>query len=86
MDAGALFFEFSRKVLHTVSEEYFEGSEGRKVPKSHWGGTAELEMAGAMVVHSMLQGGPHPPCNIPINGTRRVYDADITSTQGLPYS
>ena len=62
VDAGALLFEFSQEVLRTISEEYFEGSEGRKVPKSHWGGTTELEMAGAMVAHSMLQGGPGFPC------------------------
>ena len=61
-DAGALLFEFSQEVMRQVSEEYFEGDEGRKIPRSHWGGATELEMAGAMVAHSMLQGGPGLPC------------------------
>lgn len=61
-DAGALFFECSHQVMQQVREEYFEGEEGRKVIKCHWGGATELEMAGAMVAHSLLRGGPGLPC------------------------
>ena len=62
VDAGTLLFEFSQEVLCTISEEHFEGSEGRKVPRSHKGGTIELKMAGAMVAHSILQEDPGFPC------------------------
>ena len=37
------------------------GQEDRRVPKCHWGSTFELEMIGAMVAHSVLQGGPGLP-------------------------
>ena len=56
-DAGALLYEFCEEVIRKVDEEYFEGQEDRRVPKSHWGSAFELEMAGAMVAHSILQGG-----------------------------
>ena len=55
-DAGVLLFEFSQEVMRQVSEEYFEGDKGRKILRSHWGGTTEL------VAHSMLQGDPGLPC------------------------
>ena len=61
-DAGALLYEFCEEVVHKVDEDYFEGQEDRRVPKCHWGSAFELEMAGAMVAHSILQGGPGLPC------------------------
>ena len=57
-DAGALLYKFCEEVMRSVHEEYFEGQEDRRVPKCHWGSAFELEMAGAMVAHSILQGRP----------------------------
>ena len=65
-DAGALLFEFFQAVLRKVDEECFEGSERRRMPRCHWGSAVELEMAGAMIAHSMLQGGPGLPCLHPV--------------------
>ena len=48
--------------MRKVNAEYFEGQEDRRVPKCHWGSTFELEMAEAMVAHSILQGGPGLLC------------------------
>lgn len=41
-----------------MRQDSVESNESRKVSKSHWGGTTELEMAGT---HSMFQGGPGLP-------------------------
>ena len=61
-DAGALRLEFFEKVLQEVNENWFEGSEERRIPRCHWGSEVELEMAGTMVAHSLLLGGPGLPC------------------------
>lgn len=45
-----------------MNEEYFEGSDDKRIPKCHWGSAAQMEMAGAVVAHSILQGGPGIPC------------------------
>ena len=80
-DAGALLYEFCEEVMRKVDEEYFEGQEDRRVPKCHWGSAFELEMAGAMVAHSILQGGPGLPCLHPaiyhtmVNGEAQVITA-----------
>ena len=77
-------FEFTQEVVRQVSEEYFEGSEGRKIPRSHWGRTTELEMAGAMVAHSMLQGGPGLPCIHPAVYHSMVLGESIQLTSLAP--
>ena len=53
------------KNLSSKIEEYNEGKETMRLPKSHWGCEAEQVMAGIIVAHSLLQGGPmSPPCCI----------------------
>lgn len=61
-DAGALKFEFFEKVLQCVNDDWFEGAEDRRIPRCHWGSETELEMAGAIMAHSILLGGPGFPC------------------------
>lgn len=61
-DAGALSFEFFEQVLQKVNEEWFEGSETRRIPRCHWGSETELVMAGCIMAHSILLGGPGFPC------------------------
>ena len=62
LDAGALLFEFYQEVIQKINEEYFEGSDERRIPKCHWGSAPQMEMAGAVIAHSILQGGPGMPC------------------------
>ena len=62
LDAGALLFEFYQEVIPKINDEYFEGSDERRIPKCHWGSAAQMEMAGAVIAHSILQGGPGMPC------------------------
>lgn len=81
-DAGALLFEFCQEVVRQVNEEYFEGEEGRRIPRNHWGSSTELEMAGAMVAHSLLQGGPALPCLHPAIFYSMVY-GDNTNLPSL---
>lgn len=61
-DAGALKFEFFEKVLQCVNDDWFEGADDKRMPRCHWGSESELEMAGAMMGHSILLGGPGFPC------------------------
>ena len=61
-DAGALKFEFFEKVLQCINEDFFQGAEDKRIPKCHWGSETELEMAGAIMAHSLLLGGPGFPC------------------------
>ena len=65
-DAGALKFEFFEKVLQCINEDCFEGCEDRRIPRCHWGSDTELEMAGAIIAHSILLGGPGFPCLHPM--------------------
>lgn len=61
-DAGALSFEIFQAVLQQMNDECFEGKEEKRIPRSRWGSELELEMAGAMIAHSILLGGPGFPC------------------------
>ena len=61
-DGGALRLEFFEKILQEVNDAWFEGNEERRIPRCHWGAEVELEMAGTMVAHSLLLGGPGFPC------------------------
>ncbi len=61
-DAGALRCEFFEKALQCANEDWFQGPEARRIPKCHWGCETELMMAGAMIAHSVLLGGPGFPC------------------------
>ena len=61
-DSGALLFEFYQEVTKKLYDECFEGTENRKIPRFNWGLEIQLKMAGAMIAHSVLQGGPGLPC------------------------
>ena len=82
-DAGALTFEFFETVLQKVNEEWFEGSDTRRIPRCHWGCETELLMAGCVIAHSILLGGPGFPCIHPaifhmmIFGDLHVHLSDV---------
>ena len=60
--AGALKKEFFEDVLREVNNQLFEGKDGRRVPKKDVGLEILFEVAGVLLGHSILQGGPAFPC------------------------
>lgn len=69
IDGGALRNEFFVSVMRHLNEEFFEGQVERRLPRCHWGSEVEQKMAGVMVAHCLLFGGPGLPCLHPA-----VYD------------
>lgn len=65
VDAGALRSEFFETVISNISQQLFEGGD-RKIPKNEWGLLKEFEMAGLIVAHSVLHGGPGVPFISPV--------------------
>jgi len=62
IDAGALQRELLLKELNTYM---FEGAENRRIPKKDSSLQQMFEVAGIMMAHSILQGGPGFPCLCP---------------------
>ena len=82
-DLGALRNDFLIKVLRGVRNELFEGNGERLLPKSIWGHNDQFKMAGAAIVHSLLQGGPAFSC---INSAIyvKIVGTKCTNVQELP--
>ena len=64
-DAGALKKEFFEYALREVNNQLFEGEDGRRVPKKDVGLELLFEVAGMLLGHSIIQGGPGFPCLSP---------------------
>ena len=84
VDGGALKNEFFVSALKKMDEDFFEGNKERRLPKCHWGCEVEQVIAGALVSHSLLLGGPGFPClhpavysNICSNGESEAYQPSI---------
>lgn len=45
-DAGALRNDFFEESLRQANVTFFEGQEGRRIPRYHWGSQEELEIVG----------------------------------------
>lgn len=65
IDAGALRGYFFEQLLKEVNERLFEGDIFRRVPKKDSELDCYFELAGRMVAHSVLQGGPSLDCLCP---------------------
>ena len=61
VDLGAMKNDFFDVVLTNLRNELFEGNDTRLLPRSHWGSESELLIAGTIVAHSLLLGGPAFP-------------------------
>ena len=61
-----LRMNFFTRVLHDINEELFEGAPNRRIPKNIWDADKEFEMAGLIVSHSVLLGGPGFTCLHPL--------------------
>lgn len=61
IDAGALRYDFFESLLCEASERLFEGPSHSKLPRKDWGLESSLELAGLMVAHSLVHGGPGFP-------------------------
>ena len=60
-DSGALRKEFFEDVLKEVNNRLFEGNKVSRVPKKDCNLEYELEVAGCLLAHSVLQGAPGIP-------------------------
>ena len=60
-DSGALRKEFFEDGLKEVNNRLFEGKKMSRVPKKDCNLEYELEIAGCLLAHSVLQGGPGIP-------------------------
>ena len=61
-DAGALKVTFFEMLIREVNHELFEGKDDRQIPKKDWGLDGVMEIAGVMVGHSIMCGGPGFDC------------------------
>ena len=61
-DAGALKITFLEMMIRELNNELFEGKEDRRIPKKDWGLEGAMEIAGVMVGHSIMCGGPGFDC------------------------
>ena len=81
-DAGALKITFFEMLLRDIDTELFEGSSNRRVPKKDWGLDGVMEIAGIMVGHSILCGGPGFNCLHPAH--YYMMHTGITTSEALP--
>ena len=77
IDAGALRCEFFVELLKQMDKEYFEGPRQRRLPICRWDHEEEQEMAGLMISHSILLGGPGMPSLHPWIYTQISTGSDI---------
>ena len=61
-DSGALRKEFFEDGLREVDSRLLEGPEDRRIVKKDCNLEMEFEIAGMLVAHSIIQGGPALPC------------------------
>lgn len=64
-DCGALRKEFIEDALQDVNERLFEGEGESRIPMKDASLELQLEVAGMLIAHSLLQGGPGMPCLSP---------------------
>ena len=61
-DAGALKITFFEMMIREINGELFEGKEDRRIPKKDWGLEGVMEIAGVIIGHSIMCGGPGFDC------------------------
>ena len=81
-DAGALKITFFEMLLRYIDAELFEGNPNKRVPKKDWGLDVVMEIAGIMVGHSILCGGPGFNCLHPAH--YYMMHTGATSSEALP--
>jgi len=65
VDPGALRCTYFELLIREVDQKLFEGDEKRCIPKKDWGLSSLFEIAGMIIAHSVLSGGPGFPCLLP---------------------
>ena len=84
IDAGALRCEFFEQVLKELDQKLFEGNPQRRVPKKDEGLEHTFKIAGIIIAHSILQGGPAFPCLCPPVYSYLVFADRDKALQELP--
>ena len=86
-DAGAIKITFFEMLLRAINLELFEGREEKRVPKKDWGLDGVMEIAGIMVGHSILCGGPSFNCLLPAHYfmlRTGITNSDLLPSEYLP--
>lgn len=64
LDAGPIKAEFFSCLLQEMDKRLFEGKSVRRIPRKSWGSNHHV-IAGMIIGHSLLQGGPAYPMLAP---------------------
>ena len=84
IDAGALKLDFFELLLGEINTRLFTGLDTRRVPKKDWGLESAFEVAGCVIAHSLLVGGPSFACLCPAVYSYIVFgDVDRALSEGL---
>ncbi len=65
IDGGALRVDFFEILMKEIDAHLLEGNPVRRLPKKDWGLESTFVLAGTMVAHSLVQGGPGLPILCP---------------------
>ena len=65
IDGGALRNDFFESLVSEINERLFEGNSTRRLPKKDWEVEKMFVLAGVMIAHSLIQGGPGLPVLCP---------------------
>lgn len=89
LDAGAMKVEYFELLLTEIHQRLFEGSQSSKVPVRDSTKGFLLKLAGVIIGHSILQGGPAFPLLSPAIYHQLVTDDPLTvlahlSMEGIP--
>ncbi len=84
VDGGALKNDFFEQLLKLVNDKLFEGDMYRRIPKRDWSLEHSMEIAGVIVAHSLIHGGPAFPCLCPPVFSYSVYGDRERALELLP--
>ena len=84
VDAGALKLDYLEMLLHEIDANLFIAHSTRRIPRRDWGLEQAFEVAGVMLAHSLLLGGPAFTCLCPALYSYMVFgNTDMALADGL---
>lgn len=83
IDAGALKLDFFELMLQEINYQLFTGLPTRRIPKKDWALEGMFEIAGVIIAHSIIHGGPSFPCLCPAVFDYIIYGEIDRALSGL---
>lgn len=83
IDAGALKLDFFELMLQEINNQLFTGLPTRRIPKKDWALEGMFELAGVIIAHSIIHGGPSFPCLSPAVFDYIIYGEIDRALSGL---